>query len=158
MRKPVITILFLLKILFVLTGCSQPIGSIYGGRTNSEKDSMFLVPRRILYEIDERFLRNEDFQIYVVENGITMEIQPTDPGITVALSGDHNLSTEFWDPVLTTHHQFFRVGRHIVNVEYNQKSANYSLQVTSPANGTGIGGDGGIGIIWIDPDNPGGTP
>jgi len=158
MRKPVITIFILLKMLCVITGCSQPIGSIYGGTERSERDSLFLIPRRILYEIDERFLRNEDFQIFLVENGVTMEIQPTDPGITVALSGDHNLSTEFWDPVNTTHHQFFRVGRHIVNVEYNAKSANYSLQVTSPANGSGIGGDGGIGIIWLDPDNPNPSP
>jgi hypothetical protein len=103
-----------------------------------------------LYQIDERFLRNEDFQIFIADKGVIMEIPTFTPGVLVVMSGDHNLTTEFSNPVSTTHHQFFRVGRHIVTVDYEGRSANYSLEVFSPNNGAGIGGDDGIGIIWLD--------
>jgi len=131
----------------------MPIGTVYGvqNEADSNLNSMFIIPRRILYEIDERYRRKEDFQLFVVENGVTMEIfTKTTAGITVTISGDHDLTTEFNDTVNTDFHQFFRVGRHIVEVEYNERKANYSLQVTSPSNGAGIGGDGGIGIIWLE--------
>jgi hypothetical protein len=136
-----------------LAGCSQPIGDIYGGGgsgANYTTETMWLVPRRQLYQIDERFLRNEDFQIFIVDKSNVMEIPSHTPGVTVVLSGDHNLSTEFSELVDTTHHQFFRVGRHIVTVDFNDKSANYSLEVFSPNNGGGINGDDGIGIIWLE--------
>lgn len=152
MKKPVVTIFIILLILNVITGCSMPIGSI-SKHTDESKDSMFLIPRRILYEVDERFLRLEDFQIFIVENGMIMEINPGDRDVAVALSGDKNQSTEFYEPVETTHFSFFRVGRHIVNVKYQNKSARYDIQVTSPANGSGIGGGGGVNIIWLDPES-----
>jgi len=152
MKKPVICAIFIFTLICAFAGCSMPIGNIYGikNEADSNVNAMFIVPRRILYEIDERFMRNEDFQLFLVDNGVTMEIPAYTIGVTVALSGNHNLSTEFHDPVTSTHHQFFRVGRHIVEVEYIGRKANYSLQVTSPSNGAGIGGDGGIGIIWLE--------
>jgi len=151
--KKFVFILFLLIPIFVLTNCSQPIGNLEDslGKTDFEGDSMWLVPKRQLYQIDERFLRNEDFQIFMVDSqkGV-VSVPPTTPGVRVTLSGNHNLSTEFIQPVITTHHQFFIVGRHIVTVEYSGRSSNYSLEVFSPNNGNSIGGDGGIGIIWLE--------
>jgi hypothetical protein len=140
--------------LMCLTGCSKPIGDIYGGGGGggriSDADLMWLVPRRQLYQIDERFLRNEDFQIFIADKGHIMEIPASTSGVRVIISGDHNLTTEFRELVNTTHHQFFRVGRHVITVDFDDKSANYSLEVFSPSDGAGIGGDDGIGIIWLD--------
>ena len=130
----------------------MPIGTIYGIKNefDSDENSMFLVPRRILYEIDERFMRYEDFQLFLVDKGVVKDVKTNSPGISVTLSGDENLSSEFNESVTTSHFQFFRVGRHKVTVEFSGRKADYSLQVTSPSNGAGLGGDGGIGIIWLE--------
>jgi len=152
MKQFVKLLLLLIFPLIVLANCSLPIGSIESGgpSINRTGDSMWLVPRRQLYQIDERFLRNEDFQVFLVEDGVVSEILPNTQGLRVLLSGNHNLSTEFVELVTSTHHAFFRVGRHVITVEYADRSASYSLEVFSPNNGNSIGGDDGIGIIWLD--------
>jgi len=152
MKKPVIGAIFIITLICALAGCSMPIGTIYGvnSEVDSNENSMFLIPRRILYEIEDRFMRNEDFQLFMVNNGVTSEIPTYTQGVSITLSGNYGLTSEFHDPVTTTHHQLMRVGRHIVEVEYNDRKANYSLQVTSSSNGAGLGGDGGIGIIWLE--------
>jgi hypothetical protein len=143
-----------------MADCSQPIGSIYGSlNMNRSPESMWLIPRRLIYSIDERFLRDEDFQMFIVQNGSVIEIFPpfSQPnGVYIEISGNHGLSTEFREEVLTTHHEFIRVGTHRINVTYMEKEGYYQVEVTSANNGTGIGGDGGIGIIWIgdDKSNP----
>jgi len=121
---------------------------------------MWLIPRRQIYSIDERFLRDEDFQMFIVENGSVKEILPPfsqQNGVFIEISGNHGLSTEFHEEVLTTHHEFIRIGTHRINVTYREKEGYYQVEVMSANNGSGIGGDGGIGIIWIgdsDKNNP----
>jgi len=140
-----------------MAGCSQPVGSIYGvNNTKKSPDSIILIPRRQLYPIDERFLRDLDFQMFVVNNGAITEILPPFTqarDVFIEISGNEGLSTEFREEVLTTHHEFIRIGRHIINVTYLERSSWYSVEVTSANNGTGIGGDGGIGIIWLGDGN-----
>jgi len=158
MRKSVITILSILILMCVVAGCSQPIGSVYGNANmNRSPESMWLIPRRQIYSIDERFLRDEDFQMFIVEGGSVKEILPpfSQPnGVVIEISGNHGLSTEFRETVLTTHHEFIRVGTHRVTVKYREKEGYYQVEVQSTNNGQGIGGDGGIGIIWVgDQDN-----
>jgi hypothetical protein len=154
MKKFVLTVLTIFS-LCGLINCSQPIGTLEGGGgVRHLEDSFWLVPRRQLYQIDERFYRNEDFQIFMVENGGVVEIPPETPGVTVEISGNLYLSTEFHDllanEVPPPPYSFHRVGRHIVNVEYEGREGRYSLEVFSPNNGNSIGGDEGIGIIWKD--------
>jgi len=151
MKQFVITISVIFSV-FVLTNCSSPIGTLEGG-TNTAKyvgDPMWLVPNRQMYQIDEKFERNKDFQIFFVLNGGVVEIPPETDGVEVIISKDINLSTEFHDTIYTDYYPFYKVGRHIVTVNYQGRSANYSLEVFSPNNGNSIGGDGGIGIIWAD--------
>jgi len=162
MRKSVITILTILVLLCVMAGCAQPIGSVYGNANpNRSPESMWLIPRRQIYSIDERFLRDEDFQMFIVQNGAVTEIYPpfSQPnGVYIEISGNHGLSTEFKEEVLTTHHEFIRVGTHRITVTYMEKQAYYQVEVQSTNNGQGIGGDGGIGIIWVgDNDNTNGN-
>jgi hypothetical protein len=142
--------------MVVMAACSMPIGSIYGaGNNNRSPDSIFLIPRRQIYPIDERFLRDVDFQMFIVDRGSITEILPPFTQareVFIQISGNEGLSTEFREDVLTTHHEFIRIGRHIINVTYREKSSFYSVEVTSSNNGTGLGGDGGIGIIWLGDD------
>jgi hypothetical protein len=139
-----------------MAGCSQPIGSIYGSlNVNRSPESMWLIPRRQIYSIDERFLRDEDFQMFIVEDGSVVEIFPPfsqQNGVYIEISGNRGLSTEFREEVLTTHHEFIRVGTHRITVQYREKEGYYQVEVMSANNGSSIGGDGGIGIIWIGDD------
>jgi len=151
MRKFVIALSLIFPV-FVITNCSQPIGTLKDGSeaTKYTGDPMWLVPRRQLYQIDERFKRYEDFQILMVNKGEVVEVKPDAEGVEVEISKDINLSTEFHDIVDTEFYAFHKVGMHIVTVNYMEKSAWYSIEVFSPNNGNSIGGDGGIGIIWAD--------
>jgi len=161
MRKFFITIFLILPIICVMTSCSMPIGSIYGETGSRSPDSIFLIPRRQIYPIDERFLRDVDFQMFIVDRGAITEILPPFSqarGVFIEISGNEGLSTEFREEVLTTHHEFIRIGRHIINVTYMEKSSFYSVEVTSSNNGTGLGGDGGIGIIWLGDGNNNNPP
>lgn len=134
----------------------MPLGTIYGaGKRNNAPDSIFLIPRRQIYPIDERFLRDVDFQLFAVYSGLVEEILPPFTQareVYIEISGNEGLSTEFREEVLTTHHEFIRIGRHIINVTYREKSSFYSVEVMASNNGTGLGGDGGIGIIWLGDD------
>jgi len=129
----------------------MPIGSIYGmNEEDNLSDPIWLVPRRVLYPLDDRFQRNRDFQIFVVENNTVREVSPNRADVIVEMTSNYMLSTEETRVIDSAYEQFFTVGRHIVTVKYNGRSANYSLEVWSPNNGGGIGGGGGIDIIWVD--------
>jgi hypothetical protein len=151
MKRFVFAVFLIFSLICALTSCSIPIGTLENNnRSNYSVDIMWLVPRRQLYQLDDKFLRNEDFQIFIVDKGGVVEIPPTDPGVEVEISGNIGLSNEFHTPVTTTHHTFHNVGRHIVTVKFGGKEAWYSIEVFSPNNGNSLGGDDGIGIIWLD--------
>jgi len=164
MKKPVFAIFFIFTSLCVficaLTGCSMPIGSIQGGGGNrldpSSSDSMWLVPRRQIYNIDELFNRGLvsgegwDFQIFFLDNGAVKEIKPDAPGVTVIIYHNMTPDSPLEPNPIKSFCQFVRTGTHQVYVTYQERDARYSLEVLSPNNGSGIGGDGGIGIIWAD--------
>ena len=142
----------------------MPIGSISGGdgggKYDSSPDSLLLFPRRQLYDIDDKFFAGFngvcDFKVIFVDNGAFVEINPWDQGISIEMekssrttTGDYNV--EFRDPVeKSTPYAFHRVGEHRVIVTFRERTADYNLEVRSPNNGNGIGGDGGIGINWLD--------
>jgi len=151
LRQFVITILIIFSV-FVLTNCSQPIGTLEGGNDTTRYSGLpsWIVPRRILYQIDERFDRFNDFQLFVVLDGEILEVDTRDENIKVEIEKDIDLSTYFHVSVIGQYYFFTRVGRHIVNVSYYEKKGNYSIEVFSPNNGNSMGGDGGIGIVWLD--------
>jgi hypothetical protein len=115
---------------------------------------MWLIPRRQLYQIDDKFMRDEDFKLYIVDKreGVLEIMPPFTPenGVTVEITGNINLSNEFHEMIETTHHSLHQVGRHIITVTFAEKSDYYSIEVFSPNNGNTLGGDDGIGIIWLD--------
>lgn len=154
MRKPVIVIFLLFTAICALTGCSVPIGTIYGhgNEANYLSEPMWLVPRRVIYLIDDKFERYKDFQIFIVEDNAVKEIALDTQGLTIEMTGNLNsLNNGFTDTVIYEFYSFRTVGRHNVTVKFQERSAYYSIEVNSPNNGSGgLGGDGGIGIIWLD--------
>jgi hypothetical protein len=163
MKQFVITLSVVFSV-FVITGCAQPIGTLEGpNRSKYAGDPMWLVPRRIMYQIDERFnrydpsasdeIKRTDFQIFIVLNdgGGIQEVPVNNPGVQVVIEKDKGMSTYFTEDISKQDFYWFhRVGKHIVNVTYDGRSAWYAVEVWSPNNGNTIGGDGGIGIIWAD--------
>jgi hypothetical protein len=155
MKRFVFAILMIFSLLCALTGCSLPIGTLEPDN-NDEVEALWLIPRRQLYQLDEKFERDKDFQLFVVDQGRVVEILPAfaeSNGVKVELSGQIGMSNEFHIPLYgknDTISAFHIVGRYLVNVAYKGKSSYYSIEVFPPTNGTGLGGDDGIGIIWLD--------
>jgi hypothetical protein len=156
MNKRVVDRAWLFRLIFpvcvlVLAGsCSQPVGTIEnrdgGGDGHTGKgDTLWLIPRRQLYEYGENFRRDDDFQIFIVEDSDVLEISPSTPGVSVAIvPPPYEELKSVQSSILNLS---FTTGRHIVKVDYAGKEGNYSIDVR--ANGDTIGGgDGGIGIIW----------
>jgi hypothetical protein len=137
--------LAILVLTFAITACDEKNDTNGKDDTIDTIDAMWLVPQRFLYQLDEKFLRNEDFYIFIGKNGRIIEIPPTDPGVTVEISGI-GLSNVFHDPVPGAYYTFHIVGRHTVTVTYASKTARYSLEVFSPDNGDSNG------IIFSDDD------
>jgi hypothetical protein len=152
LKRFVFTVLIIFSV-FVLTNCSQPIGSTEGGRGGGYiEGSMWLVPKRQLYQLDEFYRRYEDFQLFMVRNGGVVEIPASDSNVKLLITVNKNLSTEYVykDEDITGYRRFNFVGRHIVTVNYLERKGDYSIEVFSPNNGNSIGGDEGIGITWLD--------
>lgn len=157
MKKWLAGILFIFSsVIICLAGCSEPIGQLYdrgGGKT--ARDSMWLIPRRIIYQIDERFMKYEDFQIFIVDNGEVLELFPDNPGIEVDIISNIGMSYETTYENIGNYHPFYALGRHKVVVRlldssgYDARESDYSLEVFSLHDGIGDG-DGGIGIIWLE--------
>jgi len=155
MKKFVFAIFIIFSLVCALTNCSMPIGSIRSPSSHHEIESMWLVPHQQLYEIDEKFMRDKDFQLFIVEiGGRVVEIHPDptfpDAGAKVSITGNIDLSTEFTEIMTSEYHSLHQVGKHRINVSFANKSSYYIIEVFSPNNGNTLGGDDGIGIIWLD--------
>ncbi|MCL2764626.1 MAG: hypothetical protein FWD40_05035 [Treponema sp.] len=146
---------FIFFAVCALTGCPQPVGVI-GGNGNgnisdkgaSDFDFLWLVPNRYLYETEERFERDYDLQILVAEDGYIKKVAPDESGVVIEIIENPGLSSENSTIVTSTFHPFSLPGRHIVNVEYNGKSAHYSIEVRGTFTNPGDGSDF-IDIIWL---------
>jgi hypothetical protein len=154
MKKFVLAILLIFSVICALTNCSVPLGSIEDSKNKYVIESMWLIPRRQLYQIDDKFMRDEDFKLYIVDrrDGVVEILPPftVDNGVTVEIAANINLSNEFHEMIETTHHPLHQIGRHIITVTFAEKSEYYSIEVFNSQNGNSLGGDDGIGIIWLE--------
>jgi len=163
LKKFVFAILIAFSAICALTNCSVPIGSLESPDSHDEIEGMWLIPHRQLYQIDDKFYRDKDFQLFIIEKGgRVVEIAPDlskqqtfpDLGVKVAITGNVDLSNEFTE-IMTKGfpgpHDLHQVGTHKITVTYKElKSSYYMIEVFSPNNGNTLGGDDGIGIIWLD--------
>jgi len=127
-----ITIIFLL--VCIITGCSQPVGSI---STNSGGsgiyDFMKLEPYRKEYKLNTGdgahiFNRQEDLRVFVVDSKGSSYIDPSDPGLLLELIFNHGLSSEK-TVVLNTHFPFSEAGEYRIRGTYKGKTDFYLVKV-----------------------------
>jgi len=118
-------------------------------------EAMRLIPHRQLYNIDDKFMRDKDFKLFVVEKGGRVaEVLPDptfpDAGAKVSITGNIDLSTEFTEIMTSEYHSLHQIGKHKITVSFANKSSYYIIEVFSPNNGNTLGGDDGNGIIFLD--------
>ena len=134
-----------------LVGCAPPLGSIGGG---VPYESIWAVPYRDYYEINNLFLPHEDVLVFASFKGSVLPIDINAVSIYIvehpeALPDDMVLV----HPDSNGYYLFERVGegRQQVVVVYGTASTRYSIQVEDPFNREDPhAGGGGIGIIWWD--------
>jgi len=165
---------FLLLIFFsicVITGCSQPAGSINkngegggGGNGNGNGngngggdgdsrttyDFLMLRPNRILYELDGgkdgRFDRAADLRVFVADDEGYRSLDLFDPGLKLEIIMYPGL-TEIVT-VINSHFPFSEAGRHVIRGTYDGKTDEYSIEVrgtlVNPGDGSGF-----IEMEWL---------
>jgi len=137
------SLLLIIFSVFIFTTCDR-LGGFEPSYTvayssNGGVEAMTLEPRRTLYEIDDKFMRDKDFRLFVVEKGgRVVEIHPDptfpDVGARVSITGNIGLSNEFTEIMTTEYHSLHQVGTHKITVSYADKSDYYIIEVFSPNN------------------------
>jgi hypothetical protein len=136
----------------MLAGCAPPIGTLNGGNGYGiDMDAMWIIPNRLLYELENDFFDREyDLRIFLAENGTVKEIDPSDDDVTIEvfeydsfLGGRKNPRT-----VILRYIGFEAPGRNDIEVTYKGKSAHYSVEVRGvPLNRED--GSEFLDIIWL---------
>jgi len=145
MRLKIFIVLFA---VFTASGCAPPIGTI----GSSAYDSMWTVPYRVVYDINDKFERFSDVSIFASYRGAIQPIPVNKVNISVIEDPDWS---ELENPVPTdTDYPFLITGRKVIIVKYRGLEARYSIDVRDPF---GLGGGNqnnegsGIIIIWATP-------
>jgi hypothetical protein len=140
----------ILIVVLAAAGCGPPIGSIGG---YGDKDLLWTVPNRVAYDLKDLFLRNSDYQVFVSYRGVIQYV-PNDK-VKVAIAEDPDFSDEREYIPLDENYPLLTEGRKLIMVEYNDLSAQYSIEVRDPFGLGGAGGSdsSGTGIIieWETP-------
>ena len=139
----------ILVVALAAANCGPPIGSIGG---YGDTDLLWTVPNRVAYDLNDLFLRNSDYQVFVSYRGVIQYV-PNDQ-VKVAIAEDPDFSDEREYIPLDENYPLSSQGRKLIMVEYNDLSAQYSIEVRDPFGLGGTGGsDSGTGIIieWETP-------
>jgi len=131
--------------------CGPPIGNI-GGYGND--DLLWTVPNRVAYDLNDLFMRNSDYQVFVSYRGVIQHVPNNQ--VKVAVAEDPDFSDEREYIPLDENYSLRTQGRKLIVVEYGELSADYSIEVRDPFGLGGGGGNnnsGGTGIIieWETP-------
>jgi len=144
-RKSFTFLIFLLFfIAVVLTGCSEPVGSLL-----YSVDYIKAVPNRFLYDKNERFKPAEHMKVFGVFGGVEDEIDIDKVGIKIIHNPGFSGESEEPVPDNQTGLLLATEGPKTVVITYNDLETHYSIAVGEPGTGEGNvwGGDGGTGII-----------
>jgi len=151
--KRLSTVFTVIFVSCALIGCAPPIGSI-GGSGSSVKgkgDELIASPKRTAYSIPQKFLREDDLNVFISYKGILHTI----PIGQVSISVIEDLSQpDKKNPVLPNEPYLFESpGQKKILVEYNNMSDEYYIDVVDPLD-IGGGGNGGsdapgIEVIWL---------
>ena len=130
-----------------VAGCS-PIGTIGGP---AEYDSMWTVPYRVVYDINDKFQRYIDLSVFASYHGT---IQPIPVGsVEISVIEDPDWSVAEVPVPPDEDYPLRDEGRKVIVVRYGSREARYSIEVKDPYGLTDPGGSGGSGIVieWADP-------
>ena len=142
----------LLTVTFTAAGCAAPIGTIGGSGTNA--DTLWAVPNRQIYGLNEPFLRRADLQVFASYGGVVEQISVD--AVTISVTEDPYGEPDVSVPVPAWEqgqYLFIHPGRNIINITYGNDSTHYSIEVQDPSgvggNNNGNGGGGtGVTIVW----------
>jgi len=146
LTKVIIVIVFSCWVI----GCKSPIGAITAsgkGSSAIDGDSLIASPKRTTYDIADRFIRDNDLNVFIAYQGILHTLPLNDVDLSVI---DNDIVTPISaDPDIP--YTFNRKGRKKILVEYNDLTDVYYVEVTDENNmGGGGSGDGpGIEVIWV---------
>ena len=134
-----------------IAACGLPAGTIGG----SAIDELLAVPHRVVYDVNDLFIRSEDLTVFALSRG-NLQLVP------IQLVEIEIIDNPDW-PSGNTHivppDEFFpftEAGRKLVIIRYGALSETYSVEVRSGGGGNGgNGGNGGddddgpaINIVW----------
>jgi hypothetical protein len=135
----------------VLSGCVPPVGYIGGNGTgaNSGFSTLWVITNRLFYEKGDYFNPLNDLQIFSLDTGLTREVSPSETGVTITISE----ISSFGDPVNPTvvgpvPYAFPLPGIYFIEVDYNSKTARYTVEVRGYYVEPGEGSDF-VDIIWL---------
>jgi len=157
--KGVFKVFTVIIVACTVIGCAQPIGNIGGsGSSRSDLgDSLEAIPKRTMYNIPQKFLRDIDLTVFISYQGNALRIIPINEveiSIVEDLSEPDVRKPVSLDPDLP--YVFESKGQKMILVEYNNLSDAYYVNVSDPfeMGGDGNNGNGdapGIEIIWVTP-------
>ena len=159
--------LFVLVVPVLLSACIQPVDPDLGWQPNgpggpdgpgapSDYDDFWAVSQRNVYNLGDYFDRNSDLLAFALSNGSVIPISVDNVTIDIIINPDSSALYEMVPVSANTYRLSTNVGsgRKIIVVSYEDKTAEYSIEVMDPHNldpgngGGGSGGGSGIGIIW----------
>ena len=139
--------------VFAATGCAPPVGYI-GGASTAGADSLWAVPYRVMYDINDVFVRSEDLLVFGSRNGIVFSIPVEEVDIGIIDNPDSSDEVDEWFPKNGDRYLFRVKGRKVIVVRYGGMSTQYSIEVRDPyeiGDIIGPGEGGGIIVEWGDP-------
>lgn len=129
-----------------VSGCFGAVGSIGGSDTT---DLFWVVPSRVVYEINDLFLRKSDLRVFTSYRGVVESISLEKVEISIAENPDQTAKDKLKIVPVDENYSLNTAGRKLVVAEYDGMSASYSIEVRDPyglGGGSGTGGEGGSGI------------
>jgi len=156
MRSKLVQIAFCIVIAVSAGGCTPPVGNIGGAGAGDSADNLWSVPNRVVYDINDLFIRESDLTVFISNRGIVESISVKDVEIFIIEDPDFN-ADEMQPVPLDEWYPFTSEGRKMVVIYYSNLSTHYSVQVGNPygangnggGNGSGSGSGSGITIEWI---------
>jgi len=141
-------IVIIIAVLAAVAGCA-PVGTIGGGK---DYDSMWTVPYRVVYDINDLFVRSKDLSVFASYHGTIQSIPVKKVSISIIEDPD------WYDdeiPIPTdSNYPLLETGRKEIVIRYGKLETRYSIEVRDPFGLEGnSNNNSGSGII-IEWENP----
>jgi len=130
-------------------GCAEPIGTIKGGTGTGKVDDFWTIPRRQYYVHGDDFVRKSDLWAFSSYRGL-VESVPVDK-LTISLVTNPRAAPAQWEKVDIKNGEYtlvgsvVKTGQKLIVVTYDNKTAEYSIEVRNPDGSVDPGDNGSSG-------------